>query len=365
MRDRVLLRPELVQSAADELLASALLGEGWAEALERLAAAAGGGGATLMRFQIGHPTAVLSSTGWAEVDADLVAGRLPPSRCRFFPEHVFGHGFRADQDVWPNEELQRDPYYQEVLKPRGVFFHAKARLWCGRGERVTISLKRQMRLGPYDPADLAMLDLFVPQLRAAVAIARRVLDAEASGMVRVLHQRGDPVVELDAQGRVMRMHGGDPEHLGIVVRNRQLVAVDRLEQPPIDKAVASALRPPHRPLLAPITGERGERRFLRIVPVTGAARDVFLATAAIAVIIDPEQPGASSLSKPAVRDALGLTAREAEIAALLTEGLSLSEVASRLHLQIGTARNHLKSIFEKTGTSRQGELIALLCKLRS
>src|ERR1700752_3965852 len=35
---------------------------------------------------------------------------------------------------------------------------------------------------------------------------------------------------------------------------------------------------------------------------------------------------------------------------LWLEGLSLTEAARRLRIQVGTARNHLKSIFEKSGT---------------
>jgi DNA-binding CsgD family transcriptional regulator len=105
---------------------------------------------------------------------------------------------------------------------------------------------------------------------------------------------------------------------------------------------------------------------LRIVPVTGVARDVFLATAAIAVIIEPSpRPAGAGLLTAAVRDAFGLTAREAQVAALLAEGLSLAEIAGRLGLRIGTARNHLKAIFEKTGARRQGEMIALFAKLNS
>lgn len=354
-----------VKSAADELLAAALLGGGWADALQRLGDAASAGGVTLMRLKAGSPSAALSSSGWAEADEELMSGRAPPSRFRFFPDHVLGNGFRADQDVWRTEELRRDPYFQEFLRPRGVFFHARARLCFEHGERVSISLKRQSQLGPYEPADVAVLDSLLPELRATVRLARCMLDAEASGMVRVIHQRGDPVFELDASGRVLRVHGcAGPS--GIIVRHRKLFAVERLAQGPLDQAIAVAATPPRRPSLAAITDKRGARRFLRIVPVTGSARDVFIATAAIAVVVEPpRQPAAIALPANEVREALGLTMREGEVASLLAEGLSLPEVASRLRLQVGTVRNHLKNIFEKTGTRRQGEMIALLHRIRS
>jgi DNA-binding CsgD family transcriptional regulator len=349
--------------AADELLAAAMLGDCWAEGLQQLADAADAGGASLVRVQAGRPLAQLSSTGWAEAEAEAMAGGAPRSPLRFYPDRVYGNGFLVDHDVWTDEEMRRDAYYQEFLRPRGVFFHAKARLCSEAGERVSLTLKRRFRLGPYEPADIAALDCLLPDLHTAFRIARRVLDAEASGMARVLHDRGDPVFELDSWGRVLRVHGADDEHLGIVVRERRIVASDRLAQAALDGAVAVAVRTPQQPAVIAITNERGERRFLHVVPVTGLARDVFLATAAVVVVIEPGRPRLASLAG-AIRQALGLTQREAQIAMLLAEGLSLPAIAERLHLGLGTLRNHLKSIFAKTGTRRQGELVALLRTLQ-
>jgi DNA-binding CsgD family transcriptional regulator len=39
-------------------------------------------------------------------------------------------------------------------------------------------------------------------------------------------------------------------------------------------------------------------------------------------------------------------------------------VARRLRTQVGTVRVHLRSMFAKTGTNRQAELVALLVRLR-
>lgn len=229
-----------------------------------------------------------------------------------------------------------------------------------------MTLKRRAELGPYEPADIAALDALAPELHAAFGVARRVLDAEASGMARVLHERGDTVFELDASGRVLRVHGNGTDGSGLLVRNRRLFAAERLAQSQLDQAITAGVTPPQKSALASIADQRGERRFLQIVPVTGLARDVFLAASAVAVIIDPAKQRAGIHMLPdALQDALGLTAREAQIAALLAEGLSLTEIAGRLRLQVGTARNHLKAIFEKTGTRRQGELIALLSQLKS
>src|SRR3712207_4045083 len=58
-----------------------------------------------------------------------------------------------------------------------------------------------------------------------------------------------------------------------------------------------------------------------------------------------------------------LTPAEARLAARLGAGETLEEASDALEVSLGTARNQLKAIFSKTQTSRQAELVALLCRV--
>jgi DNA-binding CsgD family transcriptional regulator len=51
------------------------------------------------------------------------------------------------------------------------------------------------------------------------------------------------------------------------------------------------------------------------------------------------------------------------VAALLAGGMELEAIAASLHISPTTARNQLKSVFGKTGTRRQPELVALLAAI--
>lgn len=55
-----------------------------------------------------------------------------------------------------------------------------------------------------------------------------------------------------------------------------------------------------------------------------------------------------------------LTPTEARMTAVLMQGRSVEDAAGELAISTNTARTHLKRVFSKTGTSRQGELISLL-----
>jgi DNA-binding CsgD family transcriptional regulator len=59
--------------------------------------------------------------------------------------------------------------------------------------------------------------------------------------------------------------------------------------------------------------------------------------------------------------AFGLSSREGDVVRLLAEGCSTSDVARTLHLSEYTVQDHLKSVFDKTGTRARGALVAQAC----
>lgn len=82
---------------------------------------------------------------------------------------------------------------------------------------------------------------------------------------------------------------------------------------------------------------------------------------ALVLISDPEHPPLVNIEM--LRRVLGLTKAEARLTDLLASGHRLADAAEMLNISVGTARTHLKHIFDKTGASSQADLvrIALNC----
>ena len=55
-----------------------------------------------------------------------------------------------------------------------------------------------------------------------------------------------------------------------------------------------------------------------------------------------------------------LTARERQIAWLVAEGLPNKEISRRLHIQLGTVKNHVHSLIRKLGAAGRGQAAAML-----
>jgi DNA-binding CsgD family transcriptional regulator len=360
-----MLRVDRLKDAAGEILSAALLGQSWEEALASFASAAGGHGSVLMRNRTDRTLAALCSEEIADFVEAFIAGKAPPnSRHQRVPRT--SSGFRIDHDDYTADELDADPYYQEFLRPAGFFWHANVSLSSGRNEWIELGLKRRLGAGPYDPADVAILDLILPELRTAARLAARSMDAQAAGVTDFLRGRGDPVYQIDSLGRVVATEaidvrdGSDP----IYVLGRKLVVRDRAVQAELDRAVSLAVAKTGVATLVALTRNTVARYFLQVIPVPGRARDIFLSAAAVAVLLDLSKPTPRRWAEQTIARALGLTAREASVACLLASGISPAETAARLQMQPSTVRVHLRTIFEKTGTRRQAELVALLARLQ-
>lgn len=77
----------------------------------------------------------------------------------------------------------------------------------------------------------------------------------------------------------------------------------------------------------------------------------------VAILLEAARPPELA---PLIADAYGFTERERLVTELVARGFPTSEIAGRLHLSAYTVQDHLKSIFEKSGTGSRGDLVARL-----
>lgn len=196
--------------------------------------------------------------------------------------------------------------------------------------------------------------------------------ATAQAVLAALAQVGLAAVTLDRQGRALDANAAVSLGDGLDVVASRPRASHPDDQAALDAAIhravsadgqgASAaaqrvtLRRPsgRRPLLVsavplPSTTEPG--------PVSPAA------ASALMVITDLD--ACLPLETAELRRVFGLTPREAEFAASLATGAPLDAAARTLGISLQHARQRLKALFRKTGTHRQGELVALLSRLRA
>ena len=78
-------------------------------------------------------------------------------------------------------------------------------------------------------------------------------------------------------------------------------------------------------------------------------------------IVDPEHR--RELPVERLTQVFGLTPAEARVAAALSQGDRLEEIAASGGVTVGTMRSQLKAIFAKTGATTQAVLVGLVAQV--
>ena len=73
-----------------------------------------------------------------------------------------------------------------------------------------------------------------------------------------------------------------------------------------------------------------------------------------------QDPDACAMCAPALQQLFALTPSEAQICQALARGHAIGDIASHCGVTASTVKTHLHHVYGKTGTRRQGELVALI-----
>lgn len=279
----------------------------------------------------------------------------------------------ALEDMLPEAELRKSDYYRQYLQPIGLFRILGVDTAEPGGMLARLRLSRREQEPRFGERERALLARLTPHLRRAIQIYATLnrTASERDVYAGAVSQLAMATVILDEQARVLNVNpvaqllldqadglSLKGQHLQVAGRdtNRELQAaletIIRAQQQG-QPSVARALRVPRS------AGRSDLGLVVRPVPVSEWSEGQSSPCAAV-FISDPDLH--ESASKQSLGELFELTPAEANLAILLARGLSLADVSEAQNISQHTARAQLKSIFAKTGVSRQAELVRLIIK---
>ena len=358
---------------ADEFHDAALNPEAWPAVLTSLADYLGVDGC--------HCLAVDEITGQVAFGA---MGRLDPSAQREYEAHYHQDDFRrprylayapftafSDEDISTPDERRRSPLHQEFLARYDCGNVLLANFPLGGPLKGVLGLGRSLSRPDYDSGTRRRMEALLPALRNGVRMRLEFdrLQARAHALENVLDTCGFGVFLLNRGGNLTY---ANEEALRILAPGDCLrVRHDRLA--PVEPVAAAHYGGMLFALQQTELGDAGAggvaMRLGRASGVPGV--DICLrpfrqtAWAAYGHRAEYALIAVDLASRPAnlhtlLRTLYGFTDTEARCANLLREGLSVEAIAVTLKIARATVRVHLQSLFRKTDTRRQGELVARL-----
>jgi DNA-binding CsgD family transcriptional regulator len=365
--DRVL---DLVGAIYD----AALDASRWSDVLARIGDAVGG---PHILFGLYDPVSGLSNLLSPRIDPELVAqlfawaprNPLLPLGIGQPPGKVFTIG-----DFITEDEFTASAFCNEWWFPAGFDNEPlTTNLLVDHNATGILTSHHLRNRAPFDSAQKRLFGTLAQHLVRAVALQRRVhhLGIGQHSALAGLDQLHQGLLLVDAQARPVFINIIASTLIdardGLMLEAGALSAINADDARDLRALIASCSaedpirlggemmlrRPPGRlPLQVLVTPLRRASEIAAMPCATGRQ------PSATVLVSDPEAEMRSRIE--ALRSRFGLTRAEATFALEIVKGDGRKATADRLGITVGTARSHLSKIFDKTGVSRQAELVRLL-----
>lgn len=342
----------------------------WQSAIERAACFVGGTGAGLFCKDVGvHHAMVPHSFGYQKPLPVALFQQIYPAVER----HFLGDLEQpiATTDLMPFGELAESELYRQWAEPQGLVDFLSAVV-----DRTTISAAifgvfRHQRNGIVDDHARRQMRLIAPHIRRAVLIGRmfEFKAAEVATFVDTLDGLAAGMYLVDEAGRLIHANAAGNAILGTsdILRSvsGRLVASDAQVDRALRDVFAAAGQGDAalgiKGIAVPLIGRDGERYVAHALPLTsGARRRAGVVNAAAAALFVRKATLAVPSAPQAIGSAFKLTPTELRVLMAIVEVGGVPEVATAFGIAETTVRTHVTRLFEKTGTSRQADLVKLV-----
>lgn len=372
-------RADAILKAVQRVYDAAVSPDAWPGAVEAIAAATNGQrGSLLVEDQPQRRADMMIGWRWDPAHLHRMSAPGAPRNAPWAAGLPLGRVVRS-LELKPERDFLRSDFYNQVVRPNGDFYGIVALVRRTPTHSSYVAVRRVLGAPDFADRDVAALQAVLPHLARTLELRRTIgaADLRFAGTIAVLDRIDLGLILCDAAGRpaylnhraealVAKPDGLSAGSAGIAAalpeetrRLRHAVAMAAAAgaaRPGLD-AAARAIAAGTRLRLSRPSGARP--LLLTVIPIRQAGIGDRRPQAQAAIFIaDPEH---NPTPAPALlQELFGLTAAEAGLAVEIGRGDGIQAAAERLSISASTARTHLARIFEKTGTSRQAELVRLL-----
>ncbi len=283
----------------------------------------------------------------------------------------------SDVEVIDPVAFERSEIYNEHLSRVGVRYTLFSLAAAGPGLLAAPAFMRSANEGPFGAEEISRVQALLPHIGRVIRL-RHLLESmrsEIDDLRHALDRMPSAVALLDGSGKVLCTNTAADEILarrdGPRVDKGFLSAARPTEARALETAIAQAAAladartwrpaPAHLAPAVLVTRERGAPVGVVLLTLRPGSRfrdEGTRAARVLAVLHDPDR--VIRLDPALVGKLHGLTATEAELATALAQGQTLADFADARGCSEQTARTHLKRILDKTGATRQADLVRVL-----
>lgn len=293
--------------------------------------------------------------------------RIP--RLRAAPDSCLIHCNRLITE----SERRMSRFYNEFLRRIKAQNSLSVKMQGPGNARILWTIADPVASGGWRPEQIGLIRRLLPYVQRYVLARQTLFNARALGkpLAELLGGADCGILQLDCRGRIVEANDAARDILhrqdGLFDRNGHLQARNPEDQARLQRVVAQALpglRSAGVSGMATIGRSSSiSRLMVHAVPLGEWHGDCAgPQVAALAFVVDPERQ--VRIDPGVVREALGLTRAESQIAAKIAAGSSVRELALATARRESTIRSHIKRMLAKLGVSRQVDLVRRVLALK-
>jgi DNA-binding CsgD family transcriptional regulator/PAS domain-containing protein len=294
----------------------------------------------------------------------------------------------TEDELIPSTSFLKSEIYRGLLGPAGLRYGTITILACTVRRMDVISLWRTPEEGPISPDARKLMELLIPHVQTALKITRALGKAEQRLASAEAMANASPTATfvLASDGHVQHCNTAAESLIGgnesLTITNGNLSALQPEDRDGLTRLLRNAASPAYsqsvdsqsRASQSPDSPSKSSpcnvltlhrslgKRPLQLLaaPLPEAQRQRSRADLLL-LVSDPEKP--ISFPDDILHVLYSLTPAETEVANGLLMGYSPEDIACLRRISASTVRQQIKSMLNKTGTTRQSEMVRLLMTL--
>ena len=290
--------------------------------------------------------------------------RLP--QLRHLPDSKIVHII----ETFPEWNHRRSEIYNEVLARFEFQNGLNARLEGPRGSCIIWGMADPIDAGGWSSDRIEMVARLLPHIRQFVRVRHALVETGAlnTTLNQLLENTRVGVIQLDGHGRIVAINDRARKLLrdgDVLFDQAGALRASSLEDNTELQTLLGRALPPYGgqgesgSMVVRPRGSTLPSTVLHVIPVENRQIDFRMwREAALVLTVEPKKP--ARIDRRVLRTTLGLTPGESEIAALLAEGLSVSEIVRTKGHGMHAVRWHVKQCLGKLGVSRQMDLVRIV-----
>jgi DNA-binding CsgD family transcriptional regulator len=274
-------------------------------------------------------------------------------------------------DLLPYEEFVVGRFYREWAQPQGWIDAANAVLEKSTSSCAYLTVLRSQAGGMVDVEMRRRMGLIVPHVRRAVRTGKVVdlRQSEAATFANVLDGLSPAIFLVDAEGQIIHGNAASRSVMatGDLLRavHGRLAASDAQADQGLHRAIVAAATADEdtggKGSAVSLKSNAGERYVAHVLPLNAGERHkAGMGSRAVAALFVRKAELETAPPSEVIRKTYKLTPTELRVLLAIVNVGGVRQVAGNLGVADTTVKTHLGRLFEKTGVSRQADLVKLV-----